>query len=83
MSLFLRFHVGVLSGARSLHTAAINLKKFNQPVSGYDIPRSGGIATAFRLPFQRDEPEGLDACLVGIPMDGGCSNRSGTRLGRF
>ena len=24
---------------------------------------------------------GLDACFIGIPMDIGCSNRSGTRLG--
>jgi guanidinobutyrase len=33
-----------------------------------------------RLPTQ-DTAEGLDACFVGIPMDIGTSNRSGTRLG--
>ena len=34
-----------------------------------------------RLPYQENDPHGLDACFVGIPMDIGCSNRSGTRLG--
>ena len=34
-----------------------------------------------RLPHQENNPEGLDACFVGIPMDIGCSNRSGTRHG--
>jgi len=34
-----------------------------------------------RLPLQEGTPEGLDACFVGIPMDHGCSNRSGTRVG--
>lgn len=33
-----------------------------------------------RLPVQ-DDAAGLDACFVGIPMDIGTSNRSGTRLG--
>ncbi len=33
-----------------------------------------------RLPAQ-ETAEGLDACFVGIPMDIGTSNRSGTRLG--
>ena len=35
----------------------------------------------YRLPVQEGEPEGLDACIVGIPMDHGCSYRSGARLG--
>ncbi|XP_038050548.1 guanidinobutyrase-like [Patiria miniata] len=53
---------------------------YNQPLSGTDVPRSGGIATMFRLPYQKTA-EGLDACFVGIPLDIGTSNRSGTRLG--
>lgn len=52
----------------------------NQPLSGNDMPRFGGIATMMRLPFQ-DTAEGLDACFVGVPMDIGTSNRSGTRFG--
>ena len=34
-----------------------------------------------RLPLQENQPSGLDACFIGIPMDHGCSNRSGTRHG--
>ena len=43
--------------------------------------RSGGIASLFRLPIQEGNPKDLDVCFVGVPMDSGCSNRSGTRLG--
>ena len=53
---------------------------FNQPLGGNDMPRFGGPATMMRLPAQADAT-GLDACFVGIPMDHGTSNRSGTRLG--
>ena len=35
----------------------------------------------FRLPLQEGQPEGLDACFVGIPMDVGCNYRSGARFG--
>lgn len=52
----------------------------NQPLSGNDMPRCGGIATMMRLPFQSDA-QGLDAAFVGIPFDIGTSNRPGTRLG--
>ncbi len=45
------------------------------------MPRSGGIATVFRLPLVQDNYAELDACFIGIPMDHGASNRSGTRLG--
>lgn len=53
---------------------------FNQPLSGNDMPRCGGIATIMRLPLQSDAA-GLDAAFVGIPFDIGTSNRPGTRLG--
>ena len=53
---------------------------FNQPLGGNDMPRFGGPATMMRLPTQ-PTAEGLDACFVGIPMDIGTSNRSGTRHG--
>ena len=53
---------------------------FNQPLGGNDMPRFGGPATMMRLPAQEDA-SGLDACFVGIPMDIGTSNRSGTRHG--
>lgn len=53
---------------------------YNQPLGGNDMPRFGGAVTMMRLPSQ-PTAEGLDACFVGIPMDIGTSNRSGTRLG--
>lgn len=55
-------------------------QKFNQPLNGNEMPRSGGIATMMRLPFAAGS-KGLGACFVGIPLDGGASNRPGTRLG--
>jgi len=53
---------------------------FNQPLSGNDMPRFGGIATMMRLPYA-PSASGLDACFVGVPLDIGTSNRSGTRFG--
>ncbi len=54
--------------------------QFNQPLGGNDMPRFAGATTMMRLPSQ-DTAEGLDACFVGIPMDIGTSNRTGTRHG--
>ncbi|HUS96982.1 MAG TPA: agmatinase [Hyphomicrobiaceae bacterium] len=56
------------------------MAQYNQPLGGNEMPRFGGPATMMRLPSQ-DTAEGLDACFVGIPMDIGTSNRSGTRFG--
>jgi guanidinobutyrase len=55
-------------------------ESFNQPLGGNDMPRFGGPTTMMRLPAQTGA-QGLDACFVGIPMDIGASNRSGTRHG--
>ncbi len=57
-------------------------QKFNQPVSGLVTPRFGGIATFMRLPHvPLDEATGIDIGLVGIPWDGGTTNRPGPRHG--
>jgi guanidinobutyrase len=56
------------------------MSRFNQPLGGNEMPRFGGPATMMRLPAQATA-EGLDACFIGIPLDIGTSNRSGTRLG--
>jgi guanidinobutyrase len=56
------------------------MSKYNQPLGGNDMPRFGGPATFMRLPTQ-PTAEGLDVAFLGIPMDHGTSNRSGTRLG--
>jgi guanidinopropionase len=56
--------------------------RFNQPVSGLVTPRFGGIATFMRLPHVAlDEAAGIDIGLVGIPWDGGTTNRPGPRHG--
>jgi guanidinopropionase len=43
-------------------------------------PRYTGIATFMRAPFSEDWGE-LDMALVGVPFDGGVTNRSGARHG--
>ncbi len=55
-------------------------RPLNQPLGGNEMPRFGGPATMMRLPTQ-PSAAGLDACFVGVPLDIGTSNRSGTRLG--
>ena len=49
----------------------------NQPQSGNDMPRFAGIPTMMRLPAA-EQARGLNAAFVGIPLDIGTSNRSGT-----
>lgn len=55
-------------------------KKLNQPIGGNEMPRFAGIASMFRLPVVQDA-SGLDVAIIGVPLDIGTSNRSGTRLG--
>jgi guanidinobutyrase len=55
-------------------------RTLNQPLGGNEMPRFGGPGTMMRLPAQA-RAEGLDACFVGVPLDVGTSNRSGTRFG--
>ena len=56
------------------------MTQFNQPLGGNDMPRFAGPATMMRLPTQTTA-KGLDVCFVGVPIDIGSSNRSGTRHG--
>ncbi len=57
---------------------------FFQPVSGLEIPRFAGVATFMRLPLVTPEhprfPE-VELGLVGVPWDGGTTNRPGARHG--
>lgn len=55
-------------------------EEFAQPQGGNEMPRFGGRGSMLRLPHI-DGPEGLDAAFIGIPMDIGTSQRSGTRYG--
>jgi guanidinopropionase len=55
---------------------------YNQPVSGLVTPRFGGIATFFRLPHVAlADATDVDIGIVGIPWDGGTTNRPGPRHG--
>jgi len=54
--------------------------KFNQPVNAAEVPRFAGLSTFMRLPVVASA-EGLDIALVGIPWDGGTTNRAGARHG--
>ena len=52
------------------------MSNFNQPISGLVTPRFGGLATFFRLPHVAlENAEGVDIGVVGIPWDGGTTNR--------
>lgn len=52
----------------------------NQPVDASVVPRFGDIPTFMRLPHTR-HADGLDIALVGVPWDGGTTNRAGARHG--
>lgn len=57
---------------------------FFQPVSGMDLPRYAGVPTFMRLPcLAPDHPRYRDVQmgLVGVPWDGGTTNRPGARHG--
>jgi len=54
------------------------------PVSGMVLPRYAGIATMMRLPYvSLDDPliDQVEIGLIGIPWDGGTTNRPGARHG--
>ncbi len=54
--------------------------RFPQPLSGMVVPRFGDIATFMRLPLFRD-PAAVEIGLIGVPWDGGTTNRPGARHG--
>jgi len=54
--------------------------EYNQPIGGNKLARFAGIASMFRLPTQ-ESAEGLDVGIIGVPLDIGTSNRSGSRYG--
>lgn len=56
------------------------MTNFHQPVDAADVPRFAGHSTFMRLPAVTSAV-GLDIALVGIPWDGGTTNRAGARHG--
>src|SRR5262245_21542835 len=53
---------------------------YPQPVDGTATPRFAAVATFMRLPLEPD-PTNLDIALIGVPWDGGTTNRAGARHG--
>lgn len=53
---------------------------YNQPLGGNEMPRFAGPGSLFRLPTKNDA-DGLDIAIVGVPLDIGTSNRPGARFG--
>lgn len=57
---------------------------FFRPVSGFDLPRFAGVPSFMRLPHVTpDHPRfgDVEIGLVGVPWDGGTTNRPGPRHG--
>lgn len=55
-----------------------------QPVSAFDLPRYAGLPTFMRLPYLGlgdAATAQVDIAIVGVPWDGGTTNRPGTRHG--
>lgn len=55
---------------------------FFQPVSGFDLPCFAGVPTFMRLPltpFDHARFEEVDIGIIGVPWDGGTTNRPGPR----
>lgn len=50
-----------------------------QPLDTSVVPRFAGMPTFMRLPVC--EPAEVDVALIGVPFDGGVTNRAGTRHG--
>ncbi len=51
-----------------------------EPMDFADMPRFGGVATFMRLPVVEDPAE-VDVAIIGVPWDGGTTNRAGARHG--
>ena len=53
-----------------------------KPIPGDVLPRFAGIATFMRLPYVAPaEADEIDIGLIGVPWDGGTTNRAGARHG--
>ena len=55
-------------------------KTLFQPVDAAVVPRFAGPATFMRLPYVQNPTE-VDIALIGVPWDGGTTNRAGARHG--
>jgi guanidinopropionase len=52
------------------------------PITGQAMPRFSGVSTFMRLPHLAiDEADDVEVGIVGVPWDGGTTNRPGARMG--
>lgn len=56
------------------------MTRYHQPIDAAEVPRFAGLSTFMRLPAVASAA-GLDIALIGIPWDGGTTNRAGARHG--
>jgi len=82
--------VEVLAWTQSLKGPAVTTRETIipseafHPVSGFEMPRFAGIPTFMRLPHVTANHElydQMEIAIVGVPWDGGTSNRPGARHG--
>ena len=69
---------------RLYHTSKSMATVNFQPITGSILPRYAGIASLLRLPVLcpvEAVREGVDIGLIGVPYDGGTTNRPGARHG--
>ena len=66
--------------SKSLELFAKSLDVINQPPDHTINPRYTGISTFMRTPYVQD-PTTLDIAMIGVPFDGGVTNRPGARHG--
>ncbi len=56
------------------------IKRYPEMADPQTQPRYTGIPTFFRLPYEQDLAA-VDIGVIGVPFDGGVTNRAGTRHG--
>jgi guanidinopropionase len=66
-----------LTVSLTLEVAMALSPEFQDPMAR---PRYTGLATFMRAPY-REDPEGVEIGMIGVPFDGGVTNRTGTRHG--
>ena len=63
-----------------MNDARTGSRRLPQPIDASVVPRFAGIPTFMRLPAVTS-PADVDIALVGVPFDGGTTNRAGARHG--
>jgi guanidinopropionase len=63
-----------------VNDARTGSRRLPQPIDASVVPRFAGIPTFMRLPAVTS-PADVDIALVGVPFDGGTTNRAGARHG--